>query len=200
MSAFEPSPEPHHRPDRSFHHLVWEKSNLAMRTSMVLDGLGLFALAIAAIALLGAGVSDNDLTAGQLVRLCITTLNAGVLMLASARILDMIDKFRNRVDPEGRPYRPKRSADHAFASPAAAGNAGKDMVAAPDVNREAADKPVPGVIADVVYSPAWHGRGHAAPPSNLPERQGEPSTPDLESGVLRQTTDIPDNTTPKSIH
>lgn len=197
MRAFEPLPDPDDRPARSFHHLVWKKSNLTIRVSMVLDGLGLFALVIAAISLLGTGISSNDPTAGQLIRLCITTLNTSVLMLATARILEMTDKFKNRVDPGAQPYRFKRSADYqALATPAASTNAEKDVVTAPGLTRENnADVPVPGASAEVVYSPAWRTRSQAAA---APLKETPSAT--LDVGALRQTTDIPDSTAPKSIH
>jgi len=193
MRAFEPLPDPDDRPARSFHHLVWKKSNLTIRVSMVLDGLGLFALVIAAISLLGTGISSNDPTAGRLIHLCITALNAGVLMLATARILEMTDKFRNRGDPGVQPYGFKRSADYqALAAQAASTKAEKDVVAGPGHTRENADVLVPGSSAEVVYSPAWHTRGHAAAaPMKQTGRQGNTPSPTLDVGALKSNDGHP---------
>lgn len=203
MRAFEPLPDPHDRPYRSFHYLVWKKGSLPIRVSMVLDGFGLFALVIAAISLLGTGISSKDPTAGRLIHLCITALNAGVLMLATARILEMTDKFRNRVDPGVQPYGFKRSADYqAFAAQQAPStNAEKDVVAAPGLTRENTDVSVPGASAEVVYSPAWRTRAHTvAAPLKESGCQGETFSATLDVGAFRQTTDIPDSTAPKNIH
>ena len=187
MSTAEELRDPGYRHERSFHRLTWRESSLTVRTGMVLDAFGIFVLILCTLALFGSGMTGDDSIASWLVRFCITALNGAVLMLATARVLDFVDKLATRNDPAAGPHALRRSADLLSAGhPNTTTHPNAPVV--PEAMADMADLP-----SGIVYNRPW--RRHAPPASDQIDESD-----DTDAGALPHRDENSDGTPPNRLH
>ena len=202
MHASEPPCSSRGNPDgRSLGPQLPAKHEFIVLARKVLDSFGLLALLGAAGLLFAAGIGNDNVDGGQFIRLSIATLNVSVLSLASARLLQMINKAKEGDNTSSQWFEPKRSSDLQTSSAPNQATPGARPGSPAGEPTPASDNGRTTDGAGIHYAPNWRTHvQNARTPSGKPESDTAIPTLMLNDTPRIQDTDGSSDITPKNIH